>query len=363
MKAIVLSSFAALSCLGFAQNNEQSSPLQLRGSLEGAYTYAGPGSDLLGLRQFDQRNRQFRLINGRIVAIYKDPKSGFGFTFEPWIGDSADILYRTDPTNSSLTKYIGQTFITFTGSNGSTVDIGKFNSWIGYESPLAADGTFLSRGLLYTLAQPVYHVGARASLTLSPQVGASAFVTNGWNQLENGVSGVALGAQIRYAANAKTNLSLGYIGGRERDQNSNRAGSFGGTGLANPGATDIHLVDLIISHDPDSQTHFALNADYASSKQPNSGNWYGISLVSKRTFAQNESLALRLEWIGDPDGIRTGQNSTLYGATLTYDRPINNGLTIRLEGRFDHANSNLFFRGGALRQDQFSVTAGMIYRF
>jgi hypothetical protein len=363
MKKSLLCTVVIVPCAAICQT--QTTPeWKVSGSAEAGYTSSTVGREPLGLRQFDIYNRQPRLINLRLRLEYKNTKHGFGATVEPWIGDTADILFRTDPTRSSIAKYTGQAYVSFFDQRGNSIDIGKFTSWIGYESALSADGDQMSRGLLYTIAQPVYHVGARASLAVTPQIGASLFLTRGWNQMERNSRGVTGGAQLRWQPiDKKSSFTLGYIGGEEGDDAANRAGSFGGIGFSNPGSTNVQLVDLIAVFDPDERTHFGLNATYGSAGDPNRGKWYGVALFARRKLSSKDFLALRLESVRDADGVRTGAASTISGITLTYDRTLTSNLSLRLEGRFDHSSTPLFVRDGTNRRDQATLSIGVIMRF
>jgi hypothetical protein len=56
------------------------------------------------------------------------------------------------------------------------------------EGIVAADCDHYSRPFLYTLAQPIYHLGGRASSTVGP-VAVSLYLVNGWNETEDSNAG------------------------------------------------------------------------------------------------------------------------------------------------------------------------------
>lgn len=340
--------------------HEEPNRWQLQGSMETTSMASSAG---VGYRQFDQVAERIRITNARLIVIYRDSRSGLGLTFEPWAGDTAEILYRTEPAASTITKYVGQAYLSYTMRDGSNLDIGKFNSWIGYESPLGADGEFMSRGLLYTLAQPAYHLGSRFRRSLAPTVSTSVFVTQGWNQIQRNTGGATLGAQAKWTASPTTQVTLGYIGGQEGATAPNRAGSFGGIGFSNAGRTNVQLLDFIITSEVSPQAHLAFNADYAWSGQVNNGRWYGASAVGRYSISAKESVALRVEWFTDPDAIRTGSKADLSSATVNYERKVTSQLMARIEGRIDGASKAIFGPAGAPSKHQSTISFGLVLRF
>src|SRR5690606_2938601 len=80
-----------------------------------------------------------------------------------------------------------------------TLDIGKFDTFVGAEVADSHLNYNYSRGLLFWLAQPYYHTGLRANLDLSEQVWLTGLVANGWNNSVDNNFGKTFGLQVNFA--------------------------------------------------------------------------------------------------------------------------------------------------------------------
>lgn len=346
--------------------DEKPSNYKITGFAEGylgtASPNAGTGATRVG-RQFDPRSRQARLSVAQVNVQYASPDGKFGFTASPWFGDNADILFLGERTDSKLAKHLAQAYVTFSGSN-LTVDAGKFYSWIGYESPESIADDNYSRGFLYTLAQPVYHLGVRASTQVNPQWGASLFGTAGWNQVQRSGGGISFGAQIRFTPESKTSASLGLISGKEGDEAPNHAGSFGGIGFGSMGTAQTDLVDLVVTHQATPKLKFALNADYASAHgNGKSGTWSGLAAYAAYRHDDAWAFALRAESVRDHGGLRLGQPATVNSFTLGADYSFNTHFLLRGEFRHDWCNVSIFNSTSGLRNRQTTLNLSLAVRF
>ncbi len=365
MKRLIIPFFAVSLCAStLAQDTP--SPWKITGFVDGYWGVQSPnpGKGLTRVgRQFDVRNEQFRLSSAQLNFLYTDPAGRFTATISPWIGDNARLLYVAEPSNSHFAKHLAQAYVTWNlSTSGATVDIGKFYSWIGYESPESWQNDLYSRGLLYTLAQPVYHTGARLTLPLNSQWGVSAFVTQGWNQSDSTGAGLTLGAQLRYTPNSKTYISFGVVSGNEGDTDPNRAGGFGGIGFPTAGRARTNLADVILTYQASPRLKLALNADFAqASGAGKDGNWSGYALSGRYEATGKLSYGSRIESVSDDDGLRLGQSATVNSLTLGADYALNSLFTDRLEYRKDWSDRALFnsSSGSTKTQGTFNLALGV----
>jgi hypothetical protein len=348
----------AIPAVSFAQA-EKEEHWSVTGSAELLRTMPTEGWDPLSLRQFDGRTDGPRLINARLVIRYSDVKGRFMAYLEPWIGDATDVLTDYEPSGSRVVRNLGQAYVRF-GDDSQNIEAGKFNSWIGYESPLAADNDHFSRGVLYTLAQPAYHAGVRASKQFSPNFGGTVYVVTGWSQVEGDG---AFGAQGRWQADAKTAVTVGLYSGSEGDEQPNDLGSYGGIGFGVPGHARVNLVDVIVTHDVDPTLRFGLNADLAHADGSVEGSWSGIALYARKNIGDKDTVAARFGWVRDSDGLRTGMDSTVNEFILTWTHRLNEQFSVLLEGRHDWASEDLFLVAGSQKSRQTTLSAGVIFRF
>lgn len=365
MKRLVIP-FFALGFYGSTYAQDLPSPWKITGFVDGYWGSQSSnhvkGSTRIG-RQFDLRNEQFRLCAAQLNFLYTDPAGRFSATISPWIGDNARLLYLAEPGSSHFAKHLAQAYLTWNLNKlGASVDIGKFYSWIGYESPESWKNDLYSRGLLYTLAQPVYHTGARLTLPLNSQCGVSAFFTQGWNQSDSTGSGLTLGAQLRYTPNRKTYISIGVISGKEGDTDQNRAGGFGGIGFPTAGRAQTDLADVILTYQANPRLKLALNADFAKASGGGKvGNWSGYALSAKYQATSKLSYGARIESVSDEDGLRLVQSANVNALTLGADYALNSLFMARLEYRIDWSNAALFnsSAGSSRSQGTFNLSLGV----
>ncbi len=333
------------------------------------FPYNGYGKTR-GLRQFDVRTEEIRLATAQISLTYGDPKSGLGVTIKPFFGDNADILYGLDSDGLAFSKYLAEAYGTYASRDGKlAIDLGKFYSWIGYESLESPFSDLYSRGILFTNAQPNYHAGLRAGYQLTPQLGASLYVTQGWNQLARRTAGLSFGGQIRYAPNDRDFYSFGFLTGREGSFAANNTGGFGGIAFAAPGPADVTLLDLIATRKLGAKTKLAFNADYGKVGDPDGGgfgggDFYGASAVLRYDLSGRIAVSGRAETLYDDGGTKLGAaKATLNSLALGLDYSLTPRSALRFELRGDSANASLFgSQNGATRQ-QNTINLAANYRF
>jgi hypothetical protein len=153
----------------------------------------------------------------------------------------------------------------------------------------------------------------------------------------------------------KTSVSLIGFGGREGADNSDWL--KGGQIIASR-----QLMDDFKLNGATELSYFSLDVD------DDTADWYSVGGWLWADFTPKLGLALRGEWIGDPDGAGTGGllgfpaegAGDLYSATLTLNlRPVP-GVKIQPEIRYDHASHDGAFDG---EEDRFIVGAGISYAF
>ncbi len=359
---------ALATALNWAHGSAATERVKVTGFIDAYYGWSQPlqGRGLTRTaRQFDPRNDEPRLAAAQLNIVYTDPRGRFGATISPWLGDNADLLFLSERTDSKIAQHLAQAFVTFTDlKSGLGIDVGKFYSWIGYESPESMGDDLYTRGLLYTLAQPVYHVGARANRQFNPRWGASLFAVNGWNQVERAGGGLTIGVQLRYAPDAKSNVTVGFISGREGADRPNHAGSFGGIGYGSPGPAQTDLIDLSVTRQTTDRLKIALNADYASAHgNDKSGTWAGGALSAR--YQQNGKLGFgaRVESVQDVGGLRLGQSATLGSFSFGVDYWAHPQVLLRAEYRKDWSNVALFTSRSGLRAQQSSFNLAVEVKF
>ncbi len=250
------------------------------------------------------------------------------------------------------------------------LDFGKFNTLYGAEVAESQLDMNYTRGEVYWLIQPLFHTGLRATLQPSEAVALKAMIVNGWNRSVDNNAGKTYGLQLVATPVKELGLYVGWIAGPEQDDSTvvscdgNAAYSPAAGGCAaspNTPAADYtvdrggandwdawkHLGDLVVTYAASDAFTLAFNADYGwdGVRDPISGDitkakFYGVMLSGRYALDDVWALALRGEYIGDPDGYLTGTGNTdvaLATGTLTIEAKPTANLILRLDTRGDFA--------------------------
>ena len=376
-RTTTIAALSTLSLLAQAQTpaNEFLKDVQVSGFLDLYYQYSGnqpPAGTFLAYRNFDVRDDSLQ-IAAAVLSLVKAPneKSPFGFTVNLLAGKDADLETAGEPNGSaSSLKYLHQGYVTYAlPKGGLTVDLGKFQTWIGLESPFAAYNDLYSLSFVFTLGQPTYHLGLRATKTLDKAGGTFAlYGVNGWNEADDSNRGKSYGASLSHPI-GKLNASLNYYGGTE---GSAKANDVNGFTIANVGEQNVQLADLVLSTQITPKIKLAANADYAAVNRVRDdaphGHYTSYDILGRYQFSRSFGVTARYDNFFDPDGVRSGFlasgarfNSVALGAELL----TGTASSLRFEVRHDESNRDAFEGedGAGTRRARTTFTLAHIFRF
>ena len=336
--------------------------IQVDGFVDGYYGWAfnkvGPQ-----LRNFDINHNNFSL-NYVELAISKAPtdKSRAGFRVDFGAGDTANLVNLFEPGGKEYLKYVQQAYVSYLvpAGKGLSIDFGKFVTPAGAEVIENKDNFNYSRGLLFALAIPYYHMGARIGYAVNDKVSLTGYLVNGWNDVIDNNSDKTVGASLNVKPNAKTGIIVNYLVGKEQN-----ADADGGT---------RNLVDVVVSYAANAKTSLLFNYDYGHDNITTTGPadetlhngvaWQGIALGLKYQANDRWAFSPRYEYYNDADAFTTGLDQKLQEITLTgeYKTPV--GLLARFEFRSDFSNKEFFVKdSGATTKTQPWVSVSLIYAF
>jgi hypothetical protein len=273
-----------------------------------------------------------------------------------------------------------QYYLTYTAPLGAGVNFeaGRFVTLLGAEIiPVYNNQNFNeSRGLLFTLGEPLTHTGIRASYTFNDYVAATAGLNNGWDDPAANSNG---------GPNYEGELTL---------NNKDKSVSLVVNGIWGPNAapfsnstpqrsnTNLGAIDPIATWKPSFIPNLTLQAEYLYASQSgqvvngHSATWQGAAGYLVYDFTPAIEAATRAEFFDDMDGARTGFNEaqTLWEITQTisYKIPEVTGLIARLEYRHDNSSQNVFTNNNLvtnpgvpahLWHGQDTLAANFIYAF
>jgi hypothetical protein len=346
--------------------------IKIYGLVEGSYTYSlsNPPNDVITGYIFNADHaepllNQINLTIERSIDIEKQ-SIDIGGKIEQTYGNDSRFthsnglsIYPTDETglvkgsNPELQYDLNQAYVEI-GGYGFSAKIGKWNTFIGYETVLPTGNYLFSHSFLFTQV-PFTHTGILASYKINPSMDVSVGVSRGWDQFEDDNGELDYMASLHYGQN-KYDGYFNVI-----------------TGSEDPATSGWRtLLDYYGTYAFSDQLVFAFNADFGWEAQADPGDggnaiWYGLAVYGSYQIDKMFTVNARAEIFQDEDGGApfsiTGANNTYYEGTLGVAiKPVPNdkvwsNLLIRPEVRFDYAKHDTFDAGTDHYQTTLAVDA------
>ncbi|MBT8260838.1 MAG: porin [Bacteroidia bacterium] len=299
MKKIILALFLVTSFNAFAQEEETEKKLSISGSIDAYYqTYLSTSDDTgqsFGTSFADRTG--FALGMANIIASYEGEKTGV-------VADLAFGPRGVDAVGGENDLYINQLYAYWNVSEKTTLTLGRFNTFLGYEV-ISPTGNFnYSTSYLFSNG-PFSHLGFKADFSLSEDFSLMLAVMNVSDVYNNMTGDYALGAQLGYAGQY---LNLYY--------DNKEALGF--------------EIDYTGGFDLSDDFFLGINGAYQTSDD---AGFYGAALYPQLKTSDVFSIGLRGELFGyhekDVDDL-----PSVFSATLTGSYSLEN-LTIKPEIRLD----------------------------
>jgi hypothetical protein len=311
------------------------------------YNFNSPDERKNALRNFDVNSNQFSL-NLAEFSLERVPDP-LGFRVDFMFGDTAKLVNSAEPGGDHY-QYLKQAYASCKAplGKGLTIDFGKFVTQHGAEVIESKDNWNYSRSLLFSLAIPYYHFGARARYPFSDKLSFAVSITNGWNDVVDNNSGKTYGFQAAVNPTKKLSIVQNYMVGPEQT-NDNR---------------DLRqLWDTTVTYTVTSILSLMANYDYGMDRVAGSRvQWKGIAGYARIQINSWLAVAPRLVWFADPQGFTTGLAQEVKEGTLTAEFRLPEGLLLRGEYRQDWSNQALFQQhDGARARRQQTATLGVLY--
>jgi hypothetical protein len=361
--------------------------LQLYGYLDGSYTqnFNNPSDKINQLRIFDVNSNQFRpnlaqLVFEKYAIAAGSWKERAGFRLKGNAGRDSDFIGGFD---LSTWADIQEAYVQYVApvGNGLNVQLGQFNTLIGYEVVESPYNHNYSRSWLFGLGQPFTTRGGRVSYDITTRVSLSVGVISYINSARgDSRNDPLMESSFTMTPSERLKVTLyGLTGPRP-----------GPTGT--PGG-NLLLVGGVISLKATDQTSIVIESYYAnqahSSRVSEAGNarWNGVAGYVIHDINRQWGLRVRAELFEDAGGFVSCEGTTDYqpranvcfGATpATAARPIAqtlweitstlqykpfHSLTTRLEFRYDKSDENVFQVGSRATSYQPTLSLEAIYFF
>lgn len=321
--------------------------IKLGGMVYGSYNYNfnNPDTKDNSLRVFDNRANNFTLDLAQL-SLSKEEDGGIGFKLLLDYGRTAKGIASDWNGDGSLSNgtdnfEVQEAYVTYTAGigNGLGIKAGKFVTLLGAEVIESPFNLNISRSFLFGYAIPFTHTGLLFTYPFLEQVSLSAGIVNGWDNVIDSNKGKSFLGNLTLKPLDILTLSLNGVYGAELpDQGGSKRGVFDFVGTLN--VTD--QITFVTNFDYGTESETGLNGKDA--------DWYGIAGYLNINGAQFHpdweafSIAQRLEWFDDEDGVRTGTKQDLWETTTTLKYQITENLHLRAEYRHDDSDKRVFSR-------------------
>jgi len=333
------------------------------GSPLGAYAPSTSFADLKG----------FSLGMVNLIAAYQGEKVGFvaDVVFGPR-GQAA--VFGT----ASGQAIINQMFAYYKLSDGVTLNMGQFNTFLGYEVISPAINFHYSTSYLFSWG-PFNHTGLRADFDFGGGVVGKLALMNPTDIVEfNPVNTYTLGAQLGKTSDAG-GIWLNFLYG---DQDGKLDEDVDPTGSTSAGT--LFQADLTLGYNLSETFYLGANASYQTTGEGeivagnsvnglgnDASSFFGVALYPKLTLSENFALGLRAEYFAIKEchlGIIGLDDDDDAGSVMEFTLSGNykvGGFTFIPEVRIDKTSEDSFFKDDSseLKDMMATVNLAAVYKF
>ena len=328
------------------------------------YDFNKPASRTTSFRSLDKRTDTF-LLNAAQINI-EGSQDGIGYYAELVYGTDASVTKAAGtgidsglpaaPSSVAYNVDLQEAFLTYKCPvTGIQLKAGKFVTFEGIEVVEAKDNFNISRGFLYSWAEPTTHVGAMIGYALPKYVDFWVGVVNGWDVLTDNNTGKTIVAKVGITPSDKVSGVVSLLRGAEKANNTNDSRTS---------------FDTVWTIKPVDKFALALQANAGEEEKSSlidggAAHWYGFGLQPKVTLCDKVSIGSRYEWFSDLDGARTGSRQILNTIAITPTVNLTESLMFRVEYRYDWSTRLVYETSdGAISKGETStISTQFIYKF
>ncbi|MGB9181611.1 MAG: outer membrane beta-barrel protein, partial [Pyrinomonadaceae bacterium] len=250
-----------------------------------SYNFNRPAGRANSLRGFDTRDRRYS-FNVAEIGFEKEATadSRIGFRLNLFYGPATDFLGASEPGGLKFYKNVQQAYISYLMPvrGKLQLDAGKFIPWAGAELDAAKDNWNYSRSLLYTLAQPSFHTGVRATYAFNDKVSLLGAIVNGWANVEENNRGKTYVLALTLTPVSKLSLTQSYTVGPEQPDDSRHK---------------RHLLDTILTYNFNDRLSVMGNYDYGLERfaDGSKARWQGLASYLRYQITKRIAFSPRFE--------------------------------------------------------------------
>ena len=246
--------------------------------------------DALALSLFKSFSDQFSVFAQLTTA--REPRSPFLVDQ----GEPNDI--ETDIDNLQLRWA--------SASSGLDVTVGKFDSPLAIERDDAPLNFQATPSFTFSFARPVKFTGLAVHEAFAPTFEGWAIVANGWDVDNDNNKGKTAALYGLWSPSLAAHVGLGVIHGPEKDDiSSDPRTTLVGTLLLQPAERWVVGGETIFGREPH------------SAPDDGKGEWFAQTLFTHARFGPRWAGTLRLDYLDDRNGARTGTRQVLESVTVS----------------------------------------------
>lgn len=321
-----------------------------------------------------------------------------GFRFDMVLGNTASVMNPGATARGGFDGvsdlYVHQAYVEYLApvlENGVNVKAGKFSTLVGAETLNTTENFNITRGNLWSLFQPIDHVGFLVNTEVSGVLLAAGIVNSG--NTPGGRS--PLGTAGNQPDGNKLKSFIGQAGFTTDIATVTGTVVWGGDNVGNNSSKE-GLLDIVAWFDPMDNVSIWANFDYSwndgvrlntipfgQAINTSPSDAYGVAVAGRVGVTDDLGLSLRGEWARDFGkntgalGLRTDHfgiltaaaKSEIFGLTFTADYQVVEHLMVRGEARWDRVNERagagreFFSENSSTKRDQFVTGVEVVYTF
>lgn len=328
VKNIFASGLMLFAAAGVVAQEEEDKKISISGSVDAYYQTNLSASDATpqSFGSSFANELGFALGMANIVAAYEGEKTGV----------VADVVFGPRGEDAVGGYNLNQLYAYWNVSDATTLTMGRFNTYLGYEVISPVGNFNYSTSYLFS-SGPFSHVGLKADFALSDDFSLMLAIMNVTDTNNNLTGAYSAGAQLGYSGQY---LNFYYDGGEALGFEIDYTGGF----------------------DLSEDFFLGINAAYADN---DGAGFSGVALYPQYATSDDFSIGLRGEYFAIDLDDPAIDNPNVLGLTLTGSYTVEN-LTIKPEIRLDSWGSDVepyFDADGAASKSLSSFLVAAVYSF
>jgi len=328
VKNILASGLMLFAAAGVVAQEEEEKKISISGSVDAYYQTNLSASDATpqSFGSSFANELGFALGMANIVAAYEGEKTGV----------VADVVFGPRGEDAVGGYNLNQLYAYWNVSDATTLTMGRFNTYLGYEVISPVGNFNYSTSYLFS-SGPFSHVGLKADFALSDDFSLMLAIMNVTDTNNNLTGAYSAGAQLGYSGQY---LNFYYDGGEALGFEIDYTGGF----------------------DLSEDFFLGINAAYADN---DGAGFSGVALYPQYATSDDFSIGLRGEYFAIDLDDPAIDNPNVLGLTLTGSYTVEN-LTIKPEIRLDSWGNDVepyFDADGAASKSLSSFLVAAVYSF